>query len=400
MKRASQWLCVTLLLSVLAHAAGQCVTGTQNGVTTTCNNIYSTHTSPVPGEPTLNYDLYYPAASGPNNTLPIIIFWHGGGYSITDDKESHLAADFTALAQAGYNVYIPSYSLTGMFILTAAIGSANTVIDVEQNLHNFYPTGAPYQIKIDSETMNVTAQSKYGSNEFYLTLNRTDGVAHAQGAFVYIIGTDWPRPGNDGARFMAFLGKNAGQGTGVPGNRADIRPWGWSAGSHLALMLDMTGTSLFVNDGEFSLSNFEAAKATKIDAMSVPADLACVTKVATDGTEPNFIATIVGCIPGAQSVSKTNCAAVQANACYLQSRRTESPVGFVTSTNPGVPVQIQTGGEDTDVTPAPPAEFMQFVQKERNSLVDQIIYPTFGHELDLSLGVDSEAFQAMEKFIE
>jgi hypothetical protein len=389
--------CSIFLLSLLSYAS-QCVPGTVNGVTTTCNNIYSTHQNSVPGEPTLNYDLYYPSAAGANNSLPIVIFWHGGGYSITDDKESHLAPDFTALAQAGYNVYIPSYSLTGMFILSSTIGTGNTVFEVQQNLHDFYPTGAPYQIRIDSEVMSVTEQTNLGSNEFRLTVNRTNGAAHAQGAFVYITGTDWPRPGNDGARFMAYLGKNAGQGSGVPGNRADIRPWGWSAGSHLALMLQMTGTSLFVNDGEFSLADFEAAKATRIDAMSVPADLSCVALVGTDGTEPNAIASILGCIPSAQSVSTNNCTVARPNACYSYGSR-QSPVAFASTSSPSIPVQIQTGGEDISVTPAPPAEFVQELQLDKNPNVQQIIYPTFGHDLDLDLEVNSQAFQAMESFL-
>jgi hypothetical protein len=233
-----------LSISVLA----QCTPGNQNGVTVVCDQIYSTHGSPLAGEPTLNYDLYYPTSYGPNNVLSIIVFWHGGGYRTLTDKETNGAAVFSALAAMGFDVYIPSYSLTAMGKLASSLCPTCWLIPLGMDYNNwsqYFPTGVSpnYTIQIDNEVIGPVYQQAWTGSRYNIWAQRK-GVAHSTGAFVYLQGTQWPKPGNDGARFLAFLGRNAGEGTGVAGNPHDIRLWGFSAGGHLTLMLVMSGSSL------------------------------------------------------------------------------------------------------------------------------------------------------------
>jgi acetyl esterase/lipase len=401
-------LLIFVLYALCSSAFGQqCKPGTTNGVTLLCHMTYSVHGSPLIGEPTLNYDLYYPTAAGVNNALPIIVYLHYGAYRAMIDKENHGAPVFSMLAASGYNVYVMEYSLTAMGLLWKPIAPGQSTILVARDGGNFFPpaVNVHYTIRIDNEVKVVTSQWYYqkGNNPiWYLGLRHPTTSSHGK-AFVYVLGTQWPRPGNDGARFLAFLGHNAGKGTGVPGNPHDIHIWGFSAGSHLALELAMTGSALFLNDGEFSLADFQNAKITRVVASSPPADEGCVTRLATDGSEPNAVASLIGGVPTAQTVSSVDCAATGQNSWYTLAWQ-DSPVAWATSTNPAIPTLIQTGSLDTDVTPAPAKEFMELTVGNPN--IHQTIYEGLGHLLDvypnnrLFMSTKSLAVQEMAGFLQ
>lgn len=391
----------SLFLSISGLA--QCTSGTQNGVTVVCDRIYSTHRSPLAGEPSLNYDLYYPTAYGADNTLPIIVFWHGGGYRTLTDKETNGSAVFSAVASMGFDVYIPSYSLTAMGKLNSSLCATCWLIPLGMDYNNwnqYFPTSASpnYTLKIDNEVIGPVYQQASTGSSYNLWAKRS-GVAHSAGAFVYVQGTQWPRPGNDGARFLAFLGRDAGQVSGVPGNPHDIRLWGFSAGGHLTLMQVMSGSSLFVDDGEFSLADFNNARITRAAAMSPATDWSCAAILGGSGTAPDYEAALLGAVPHAQSVSKTNCAVTDPDATYLRGLK-DSPVSLISPSNPDIPVLILTGDLDVVVTPESATEFM-----ERAPNTKQIVYPNWGHALDLftyhggKMSMQSQAVQAMVNFI-
>lgn len=331
------------------------------------------------------------------------MFWHGGGYRTLTDKETNGAAVFSALASMGFDVYIPSYSLTGMGQLASSLCPTCWQIPLGMDYNNwsqYFPTGVSpnYTIQIDNEVIGPVYQQAWTGSRYNIWAKRK-GVTHSAGAFVYVQGTQWPKPGNDGARFLAFLGHNAGEGNGVAGNPHDIRLWGFSAGGHLTLMQVMSGSSLFVDDGEFSLADFENARITRAVAMSPATNWSCAAILGGPGTAPNYEAALLGAIPHAQSVSKTNCAVTGPDATYLLGV-SYSPVSLITPANPVIPVLILTGALDDVVTPESATEFMESAPD-----TTQIVYPNWGHTLDLFLynggkmSMQSQSVQAMVNFI-
>lgn len=63
--RAVKWAVFFASWFLSISVVAQCTRGTQNGVTVVCDQIYSTHGSPLAGEPTLNYDLYIQPVTAP-----------------------------------------------------------------------------------------------------------------------------------------------------------------------------------------------------------------------------------------------------------------------------------------------------------------------------------------------
>jgi len=381
-----------LLFCLPLRGRGQCAPGTVNGITAVCRAVYSHKGDPLAGQPGLVYDVFYPEAAGPTNDLPIIIFWHGGAYRALGAMETGSQSVFSAISAMGFNVYVPAYSLTAMGKLAGPISPGQRHILVNRDGGAYFPTSASpnYKIRVDSETIDVVGQSQTvapPAQQWNLTLSAPAAFNHSAGSFVYVPETEWTRPGNDGARFLAFLGRNAG--LTVPGNPHDIRLWGFSAGSHLSLMLSAVGALLFVNDGEFSLNDFNNALITKIVAMSPPADEGCVAIVAKDGSEPNGVASLIGGIPHAQSVSAVDCSATGTDGVYSYARAI-SPVSYANSLS--IPALVLTGAEDTDVTPGPARELLD----QAGAYVQQIIFPGWGHCLDLFSHTPNQAGMSMQ----
>jgi hypothetical protein len=310
------------------------VCGAGGGPATTCTYTYSAlAATTLGGEPKRCAEYAYPFTAGdPSvNTLPNIIYIHGGGghnigtgpigWTANGSQNALIPTMAVGGGQCGNgvgcNVWWPTYQLSAWSTLAGALNCSSQTsvsgVAIAATGSGFWPNASGYVIQVDSEQMLVTAHSGSefsagtgGGGPFTLTVtcgyNSTTKANHANGAFVWALdGTTFKHAG-----FPTSLGDIACMASGMAqnhlGNPMDIRVVGTSHGAFIAAFMAMNNFSQFLGTTPCEWTS-TAFKITRVEEWSgIPDQGASATlhlmcnstgdcnPAGGDSTEPQYVA--------------------------------------------------------------------------------------------------------------
>jgi hypothetical protein len=237
---------------------------------------YGVKPSDLPGQPEPCMSYYYNTADGPHNTNTTIIMMRGGGNSFVGSMSdpgnvdwdngaatsnngqpvlAYALVDGTAVPGKHFNFVSIQFSMFAGAFLHGDISPGDTSfrIDGSNACTHFWPQAAPYRISVESERMEVSAQTgTYGTcRESGYTVTVPAGVKRKHPANSPVWGIDSKGMGDGAtaglntmcsmAAALSYLSKNAGGS--LPGNRHFILIAN-SAASYTASMVQMVGKSI------------------------------------------------------------------------------------------------------------------------------------------------------------
>ena len=323
-------------------------------------------------KPNLLYRVYYPKGTVATALLPIVVWFHSGGWLVGGRGDAKITplvctGDQTIacyLADHGYVVYSFDYTLIDKYAAGSdlTVSAPNTVTATS---HTFT------QADVGSQLLVMTT-GKWSPGGYSVTsvsngaavLNASPGpvgVSNAQ--YNLLLGSAlWPAQWQDGNCFLRFLAENAGVTT--PGDPQNMVLLGHSSGGQLDSVVGFSGNDAFPSNCDHTSVNYTIKG---IVAFSPPSDL--VTAYSESTKIKNPVRGLLGCIPNVG-----NCNPIAYSA---------SPVSFVAENLP--PYMSFSGQGDTTVPPQNVQEVQTAFANLSPPVQSQwiLLGPAFSHPLDV-----------------
>ncbi len=322
------------------------------------------------------FRMFYRTGTPVTSTMPIIVYFHGGGWfkggyadsTITPAKCNSDQTIACWLADNGYVVFAINYTLVNIYASASdlTVTGTNTVTSAS---HSFQPSDVGMRLLL------VTTSGGWHPDGYNIvsvsggaaTLSGSPGAVGLTAGQYRLLGTStlWPAQWQDCNCFLRFLAEQAG--VSVPGNPNNIVLMGASSGGHLAAVTGLSGNNAFSTNCDHVSTNYTVQG---IVGFSPPTDLVSLVTTMVDNSKNN-VRNLVGCMPG-----YGNCNPVATSA---------SVTNYVAENLP--PYMSFSGASDTTIPPANVQEAQTAFAALNPPVTQQWIEfgPSFGHPLDLYL---------------
>ena len=316
--------------------------------------------------------FYYPKAAGIHNTLPIVVFPHGGGDALLADITKNNGNDnqpwaidlaegnVTGIGQV--NVIFYAYALSAAATINSSLtggacGSPCTFAITARN-QNFFPLAAPYTLKLGetgagAESLPVTGQTGTYPN-FIVTVSSGYANNHTSGDFAYVVESAYPNSHYDNAEFFSSLITNAGNnGTQIfPGDVNRLYIAGPSHATDEIQTMLIAGDAILdecvVNGKCQWTTHFQSyLQRARVVNWSLVADHACLGAglqlllnaqpgaPTQDGTEPYYTSSLFGNTATLTTLSigaNNSCVTTGTNPTFTTARNASAISGYPGST--------------------------------------------------------------------
>ncbi len=319
------------------------------------------------------FRVFYPAGTQNSAALPIVVWIHGGGWSVGgrgDAKTTPLVCNGDAtiacwLADHGYVVYSIDYTLVDKIAAAADLTiSAPSIVTAASHTFTASDVGATLTILTPTGGWkpggyHVTAVSGGAAQ-----LDASPGtVGSSKGGYSLLVSsTLWPAQWQDCKCFLSFLAEQAG--VSVPGDPNNMVLMGHSAGGQLAGVVGFSPNNTFPTNCDHTSTNYTIKG---IVSSSPPTDLASAYAAST--SIKSSIRNYLGCVPGYGT-----CGSIAASA---------SITTYVAENLP--PYLSFSGASDVTVVPPNVQEAQTAFANLSPSVAQQWVEfgPAFAHPLDV-----------------